>query len=459
MEGKEELHNGNGRETDKWPQGGTVDRINVGQLGIGTVGFGVIGVLGRNGDEIARRTGSEIVIISALTRSLLKRRHSPPESIRLTEDALSVVTDPNIDIVCELIGGIEPARTLILTAIDNGKHVVTANKALIALHGNEIFAAAHAKGVIVAFEAAVAGGIPIIKIIREGLAANRINTVAGIINGTTNYILTAMGKQGREFEDVLAEAQELGYAEADPLFDIEGIDSAHKLAILAAIAFGIPLAFDKIYIEGIRHITPADIHYAEKLGYSIKHLAVARNTDEGIELRVHPALIPKWQLLANVNDEKNAVLVNGDAVGSTFYYGAGAGAEPTASAVVTDLIDVARAMGSHPAQRVPSLAFQPGTLSHGEIKVMDDIETACYLRLRVLDQADLLTGIRGILDNLDISIEAINHKQVVDGVSYASIILLTRPVREKNMNEAISRIEKLNNVDGSVQRIRLETAL
>jgi homoserine dehydrogenase len=366
------------------------------------------------------------------------------------------VNDPDIDVVVELIGGYEPARELVMQAISKGKHVVTANKALIALHGNEIFSAAQEKGVMVAFEAAVAGGIPIIKAIREGLSGNQIEWLAGIINGTGNFILTEMRDKGRDFADVLAEAQQLGYAEADPTFDVEGIDAAHKLTILASIAFGVPLQFDKVYTEGISNVTRDDVGYAEQLGYRIKHLGLARRTDHGIELRVHPTLIPHRRLIANVDGVMNAVLIMADAVGPTLYYGAGAGDEPTASAVVADIVDVVRALTSDPENRVPHLAFQPEALSSDPILPMDDVETAYYLRMQAQDRPGVLAEVTRILGDMDISIEAILQKEPVEGATDVPIIMLTHRVREAQMNKAIQGIESLETISGKVTRIRVE---
>jgi homoserine dehydrogenase len=431
--------------------------VKVGLLGLGTVGGGTLAVLRRNAQEIARRAGRDIVVRIAAVRNLEKARKVAGESLELTTDPMAVVNHPEVDVVVELIGGYEPARELVLKAIANGKHVVTANKALIAKHGNEIFAAAQKKGVMVAFEAAVAGGIPVIKAIREGLAANRIEWLAGIINGTTNFILTAMRDQGRDFADVLAEAQRLGYAEADPTFDVEGIDAAHKLTILASIAFGIPLQFDKAYTEGISRITRDDVDYAGQLGYRIKLLGIARRTDSGVELRVHPTLIPQRRLIANVDGVMNAVLVCGDAVGPTLYYGAGAGAEPTASAVVADLVDVVRTMTSDPENRVPHLAFQPDAISDLPILPMEEIETAYYLRMQAEDRPGVLAEVTRILGESQISIEAVLQKEPAEGESSVPIIMLTRRVQERNMNQAISQIEKLKAISGSVTRIRLET--
>lgn len=430
--------------------------VKVGLLGLGTVGCGTINVLARNGDEIARRAGRGIDVVAASARDIERPRDCGLEGIRLHTDPFEVVHDPQVQIVVELIGGTEPARELVLAAIERGKHVVTANKALIALHGNEIFAAAQARGVMVAFEAAVAGGIPIIKAIREGLAGNRILWLAGIINGTGNFILTEMRDKGREFADVLAEAQRLGYAEADPTFDVEGIDAAHKLTILASIAFGIPLQFDKVYTEGITHITREDVAFATELGYRIKHLGVARQAEQGIELRVHPTLIPHRRLIANVDGVMNAVLVKGDAVGPTLYYGAGAGAEPTASAVVADLVDVVRALTSDPENRVPHLAFQADALSDTPVLSMDDVQTAFYLRLRVQDKPGVLAEITRILGDEDISLEAVLQREPDEQAAEASVILLTHKVREGNMNRAIASIEGLDTVIAPVIRIRLE---
>jgi homoserine dehydrogenase len=430
--------------------------VKVGLLGLGTVGGGTFNVLKRNAVEIARRAGRGIEITRAAARDYDPAGLPGIEAIDVSDDAFAVVEDPDIEIIVELIGGYEPARELVLKAIAGGKHVVTANKALIATHGNEIFAAAQKQGVMVAFEAAVAGGIPIIKAVREGLSANRIEWIAGIINGTGNFILTEMRDKGRDFADVLSEAQQLGYAEADPTFDIEGIDAAHKLAILASIAFGIPLQFDKVYTEGIAHITRDDVGYAEQLGYRIKHLGVTRRTQTGVELRVHPTLIPARRLIANVDGVMNAVLVKADAVGPTLYYGAGAGAEPTASAVVADLVDVARTLTVDPGNRVPHLAFQPDALSDLPILPMDEVETAYYLRLCALDQPGVMADITRILGDRAISIEALIQKEPPEGQTQVPVILLTREVREQQMNAAIGEIELLDSVQGKVTRIRME---
>jgi len=430
--------------------------VKVGLLGLGTVGGGTFRVLMRNAEEIARRAGRAIQITHAAAHAYDPATLPGIDQIEVSDDAFALVENPELDIIIELIGGYSPAKELVLKAIENGKHVVTANKALIALHGNEIFAAAQKNGVTVAFEAAVAGGIPIIKAVREGLAANQIEWVAGIINGTGNYILTEMRDKGRDFDDVLAEAQALGYAEADPTFDVEGIDAAHKLTILASLAFGIPLQFDKTYTEGISRIEQQDVVYAGEFGYRIKHLGIARKTDNGIEMRVHPTLIPERRLIANVDGVMNAVLVMGDAVGPTLYYGAGAGADPTASAVVADVVDVARALTSDPENRVPHLAFQPGELSDLPILAMDEVETAYYLRLQAEDKSGVLARVANILAESGISIEAMQQKEPAEGESYVSLLMLTHRVQEKQMNVAIARIQALDCINGEVVRIRME---
>jgi len=430
--------------------------VKVGLLGLGTVGGGTFNVLRRNAEEIERRAGRGIEITYAAARDYDPASVPGIDNIKVSDDAFAVVDDPDIDIIVELIGGYEPARELVLKAIANGKHVVTANKALIAVHGNEIFAAAQKQGVMVAFEAAVAGGMPIIKAVREGLAANRIEWIAGIINGTGNFILTEMRDKGRDFADVLAEAQALGYAEVDPTFDVEGIDAAHKLCILGSLAFGIPLQFDKVYTEGISRITRDDVAFAEQLGYRIKHLGVTRRTAAGVELRVHPTLIPEKRLIANVDGVMNAVLVQADAVGPTLYYGAGAGAEPTASAVVADLVDVTRTLTADPENRVPHLAFQPDALSDLPILPMEDVETAYYLRLCAADRPGALADVTRILGVSGISIEAVIQKEPPEGEENVAVILLTRRVREKQMNAAIAEIEALDAIDGEVTRIRVE---
>jgi len=429
--------------------------INVGLLGLGTVGGGTLTVLRRNAEEITRRAGREIRVLRAAVRNLDKAKALAGD-LPLTTNPFDVVDDPDIDIVVELIGGLEPARELVMQAIANGKHVVTANKHLVAKFGNEIFAAAQARGVMVAFEAAVAGGIPIIKALREGLTANRIEWLAGIINGTSNFILTEMRDKGAAFEDVLKEAQRLGYAEADPTFDIEGIDAAHKLTILSAIAFGIPMQFDRAYTEGISKLTREDVQYAEELGYRIKLLGIARRAENGIELRVHPTLIPERRLIANVDGAMNAVLVLGDAVGPTLYYGAGAGAEPTASAVVADLVDVTRLHTADPHHRVPHLAFQPDQLADTPILPMEEVRTAYYLRLRAFDRPGVLADITRILADSNISIDAMVQKEPAEGEEQVNIILLTHVTVEKNVNAAIAKIEALDTVAGKVMRIRLE---
>ncbi len=430
--------------------------VKIGILGLGTVGCGTVTVLARNREEIARRAGREMRIVQASARDLKKKRPCATGDIQLVADARAIVRNPEIEVIVELIGGIDPARALVLEAIEHGKHVVTANKALIALHGNEIFAAAQKQGVMVAFEAAVAGGIPIIKTLREGLTANRIEWLAGIINGTSNFILSEMREKGADFADVLKEAQRLGYAEADPAFDVEGIDAAHKLTILAAIAFGIPLQFKKAYIEGITRVTRMDVQYAEELGYRLKLLGIARRTDGAVELRVHPTLIPERRLIANVEGAMNAVLVKGDAVGPTMFYGAGAGAEPTASAVVADLVDVVRTLTTDPNNRVPHLAFQPDALANLPILPIGDVETSYYLRLHALDRPGVLADVTRILADMQISIEAILQKEPHAGEDTVPVIILTQRVQEKNMNEAIARIEQLGSIKGQVARIRLE---
>jgi homoserine dehydrogenase len=429
--------------------------VNVGIVGLGTVGSGTFNVLSRNSADIARRAGREIAVTHVGAR-----RDNPSvdtTGVAVSRDIFAVVTDPNIDIVVELIGGTTVAFELVMKAIENGKHIVTANKALIAEHGNEIFAAAQEKGVNVAFEAAVAGGIPIIKAIREGLSANRIDWVAGIINGTGNFILTEMAEKGREFDDVLKEAQALGYAEADPTFDVEGIDAAHKLTILASIAFGIPLQFSKTYTEGITNITREDVSYAEELGYRIKHLGVTRQTENGVELRVHPTLIPESRLIANVNGVMNAVMVQSDAVGPTLYYGPGAGSEPTASAVVADVVDVARALTTDPNNRVPHLAFQADSLSDAPILPIEDVVTGFYLRMHVKDQPGVLAKIAAVFSDADINIEAIIQKDQPDASSPVPLIMIVRQVLESRMNTALDQIRALDVLADDVVRIRLET--
>ena len=430
--------------------------INVGLLGIGTVGGGTWTVLERNQQEITRRAGRPIQITVVADKNLELARKITGGTVRLTDDAFSVVSDPEIDIVVELIGGCGIAKDLMLKAIENGKHVVTANKALLAVHGNEIFAAAQAKGVMVAFEAAVAGGIPIIKALREGLTANRIEWIAGIINGTTNFILSEMRDKGLTFATVLKEAQRLGYAEADPTFDIEGIDAAHKLTIMSAIAFGIPMQFDKAHIEGISKLEADDIKYAEQLGYRIKLLGITRRAANGIELRVHPTLIPAKRLLANVEGAMNAVLVKGDAVGSSLYYGKGAGAEPTASAVIADLVDVTRMHTADPEHRVPHLAFQPDAVSDIPVLPMAEVETSYYMRLRVEDRRGVLADITRILADENISVDAMLQREPGEGEGETDIIFLSHVCKEKAADAAIARIEALPAVRRKVIRVRLE---
>ncbi|GIX21612.1 MAG: homoserine dehydrogenase [Gammaproteobacteria bacterium] len=434
----------------------SLEPVDIGLLGLGTVGGGVVHVLARNAREIARRAGREIRLLRAAARDPAKRRAEYP-GLTIDGDPFAVVDDPRVAVVVELIGGLEPARELVLRAIANGKHVVTANKALIAQHGNEIFAAAEARGVTVAFEAAVGGGIPIIKAIREGLAANHIEWLAGIINGTTNFVLSRMRERGESFAAALAEAQALGYAEADPTFDIEGVDAAHKLTILASIAFGVPLRFDRVYTEGVAQITEDDLRYAETLGYRIKHLGFARRGPDGVEMRVHPALIPDRCLLANVDGVMNAVLVKADAVGTTLYYGPGAGALPTASAVVADLIDVVRSLTTDPTNRVPHLAFQPSAIDDAPALDIDAVETAYYLRLSAEDRPGVLAAITQILGAEEISIEAVIQKEPPAGAARVSVILLTHRVREARMRRALSAIEALDGVHGPATRIRVET--
>jgi len=430
--------------------------VNIGFLGFGTVGQGAATVLTRNAAEINRRTGRDIIVKSASVRNTNRQIDPLLKEVVLTTDSESIVNDPDIDVVVEVMGGDEPARTLLLQAIKNGKHVVTANKALVACHGGEIFDAAREHGVSVAFEAAVAGGIPVIKSIREGLAGNKIQWLAGIINGTCNYILTEMLEKGREFEDVLEEAKALGYAEADPTFDIEGIDAAHKLTILASIAFGVPLQFDAVHIEGISDITMEDTAYAQELGYRIKHLGLAIDTGNGIELRVHPTLIPKRRLIANVNGVMNAVLVQADAVGPTLYYGAGAGAEPTGSSVVADIMDVVRVASASVANRVPTLAFQHDALSDLHTMKSAEFETSFYLRILAEDKPGVMADISRVLADESISIEAIVQKEPVDDSGKLPIVLLTKKIVEGAMNSAIEKLEALDCIDGAVIRIRME---
>lgn len=432
--------------------------VKLGLLGLGTVGGGVATTLSRNADEIARRAGQPLTICHAAAKEYDADAIEGLDRIgKITDDGFAVVDDPEVEIVIELIGGYSPAKELALRAIANKKHLVTANKALIAAHGNEIFAAAREAGVAVAYEAAVAGGVPVIKALREGLAANRIQWAAGIINGTGNYILTEMRDKGRDFAAVLQEAQRLGYAEADPTFDVEGIDAAHKLTIMGAIAFGIPLQFDKTYVEGIGAVRQQDVAYADELGYRIKHLGIARRVEAGVELRVHPTLIPAKRLLANVEGVMNAVLVQGNSVGPTLYYGAGAGSLPTASSVLADVIDVARARFAAPENRVPQLGFQPDALSDLAVLDMEDVETAYYLRLEADDRPGALSEVTAILGAAGISIEAIRQKEPAAGARRVPVIILTQRVVEREMNRALKQIQALDAIAGEVCRIRVES--
>ncbi|WP_316150147.1 homoserine dehydrogenase [Cupriavidus sp. BIC8F] len=430
--------------------------IKVGLLGIGTVGSGTFNVLKRNQEEIRRRAGRGIEIAVVADLNTERARELTNGEVEIVSDANEVVSRPDIDIVIELIGGYGIARELVLKAIENGKHVVTANKALLAVHGNEIFEAARRKGVIVAFEAAVAGGIPIIKALREGLTANRIQWIAGIINGTTNFILSEMRDKGLDFDVVLKEAQQLGYAEADPTFDIEGVDAAHKVTLMSAIAFGMPVQFDKAHVEGITKLSATDIKYAEELGYRIKLLGISRRRDDGVELRVHPTLVPASRLIANVEGAMNAVLVQGDAVGATLYYGKGAGAEPTASAVIADLVDVTRLHTADPNHRVPHLAFQPDELSSVPVLPIEEINSSYYLRMRVADETGVLAEITRILAEGGISIDAMLQKESREGEPQTDIIILTHITREKHVNAAIAKIEALPTVLSDVTRLRME---
>ena len=438
--------------------------IQVGLLGIGTVGSGVFNVLRRNQDEISRRAGRGIEITMVADLDVERARSVVGDGVQVVNDARAVIANPDIDIVIELIGGYGIARALVLEAIAAGKHVVTANKALLAVHGTEIFAAASAKGVMVAFEAAVAGGIPIIKALREGLTANRIQWIAGIINGTTNFILSEMRDKGLDFDVVLKEAQRLGYAEADPTFDIEGVDAAHKVTLMSAIAFGIPVQFDKAYVEGITHLGAADIKYSEQLGYRIKLLGITKRADKGIELRVHPSLVPSKRLIANVEGAMNAVVVQGDAVGSTLYYGKGAGSEPTASAVIADLVDIARLPTADPEHRVPHLAFQPQTLSDAmdalPVLPMSEVVTSYYLRLSVADQAGVLAKVTGLLAEAGVSIDAVLQREADEvggeGSTQTDLIILTHDTREGTMNAVIAQMQALPTVLAPITRIRKE---
>jgi homoserine dehydrogenase len=434
--------------------------IQVGLLGIGTVGSGVFTVLQRNHDEIVRRAGRGIEITMVADLDTARAKAAVGGNVQVVSDARAVIANPDIDIVIELIGGYGIAKALVLEAIAAGKHVVTANKALLAVHGTEIFQAAQAKGVMVMFEAAVAGGIPIIKALREGLTANRIQWIAGIINGTTNFILSEMRSKGLDFDVVLKEAQRLGYAEADPTFDIEGVDAAHKATIMAAIGFGIPVQFDKAHVEGITKLTATDIKYAEQLGYRIKLLGISKRRDNGIELRVHPTLVPNKRLIANVEGAMNAVMVQGDAVGTTLYYGKGAGSEPTASAVIADLVDITRLASASAAQRVPALAFQPGSMNTMPVLSMGDVVTAYYLRLRVADQTGVLAQVASIVANAGISIDAVLQREADEvggeGATSTDLIILTHDCVELKMNEAMAQMQALKTVLAPIVRIRKE---
>ena len=434
--------------------------IQVGLLGMGTVGSGTFNVLQRNQEEIKRRAGRGIEITMVADLDVDKAQAMSGPYVKVVSDARQVIANPDIDIVVELIGGYGIAKALVLEAIAAGKHVVTANKALLAVHGTEFFAAAHAKGVMVAFEAAVAGGIPIIKALREGLTANSIQWVAGIINGTTNFILSEMRDKGLDFDVVLKEAQRLGYAEADPTFDIEGVDAAHKATLMSALAFGIPVQFDKAYVEGITKLGAADIKYAEQLGYRIKLLGITKRVANGVELRVHPSLVPTQCLIANVEGAMNAVMVQGDAVGTTLYYGKGAGSEPTASAVIADLVDITRLHTADPLNRVPHLAFQPDAMSNLKILPMTDVVTSYYLRLRVADEAGVLAKLTGLLAEANISIDAVLQREA-DQVSKAGenqtdVIILTHDTREGKMNEVLAKMQLLPTVMAPITKIRKE---
>ena len=433
-----------------------LNAVKVGLLGLGTVGGGTATVMLRNADEIQRRLGRPVEISHVAGLGIADQTILDASKVKLTEDAFEVVTDPEIDIVVELIGGYTLAKELVMKAIENGKHVVTANKALIATHGQEIMQAAMAKGVNVAYEASVAGGIPIIKAVREGLAANQIEWIAGIINGTGICILTEMRDKGRGFDDVLKEAQQLGYAEADPTFDVEGIDAAHKLTILASLAFGIELQFDKCYTEGISKITTEDVTYAGELGYRIKHLGITRKTDKGIEMRVHPTLIPEKRLIANVDGVMNAVLVYGDAVGPTLYYGAGAGAEPTASAVVADIIDTVRSFDEEADSKVPLMGFKPDAMVDTPILAIEEVETAAYLRMTALDKPGVLAEVSEVFAKHNISIEAVVQHEPAEGVDRVHLVMVTQKDIEKNLDNAIAEVEGFDEIDGKVVRIRLE---
>ena len=428
--------------------------VNIGICGLGTVGAGVYNVLNRNSKQINSRANCELIVAQ-----IGARRDNPScdtADAAVTRDIFDVAKNPQIDIVVELIGGTDVALELVMLAIENGKHVVTANKALIANHGMAIFAAAQSRGVMVAYEAAVAGGIPIIKALREGLAANRVNWLAGIINGTTNFILSEMDSKGREFADVLTEAQEKGYAEADPTFDVEGIDAAHKLVIMASLAFAMPLSLDGIFTDGITKLEPQDVVYARELGYAVKHLGITRQTEQGVELRVHPTLVPERCLIAGVNDVSNAVMVNADAVGTTLYYGPGAGSEPTASSVIADIVDVARSLNADPDSWVPALGFNTAMLQQQQIMAIEDIDTSFYIRFAALDKPGVLSTITKVMADAGISIEAIIQREQPAGEDYVNVIILTNVTREKMLDAAVEGIEKLETVRGNVTFIRVE---
>jgi homoserine dehydrogenase len=432
-------------------------QLNVGILGLGTVGGGTYTVLARNGEEMARRTGVHIKVTHVADKNIERINELTRGEVSMTDDAFALVANPEVDVIVELIGGCTVAKDLVLKAIANKKHVVTANKALIALHGNEIFSAAQKAGVMVAYEAAVAGGIPIIKALREGLGANRIQWIAGIINGTTNFILTEMREKGLAYQDVISEAQRLGYAEADPTFDVEGIDAAHKLVIMSAIAFGMPLKFNEVYTEGITQLAQVDIQYAKELGYIVKLLGIAKRTDNGVELRVHPTLIPEKRLVANVDGAMNAVLVQGDAVGPTLYYGAGAGAEPTASAVIADLIDVARLKDTTSTQRVPALGYQADQIQDLAVLPIAEINSAYYLRMHATDKPGVIAAVTKILADKSISIDAMIQKEQPAETTKTDMVFLTHKTVEKNIDIAITEIEALAAVTGRVVKLRMET--
>ncbi|WP_245720574.1 homoserine dehydrogenase [Microbulbifer yueqingensis] len=428
--------------------------VRIGICGLGTVGSGTVNVMARNRDEIAARCGRPVEIVQ-----IGARRDNPAcdtSGVDVSREIFDVAANPEVDVLVELIGGTTVARELVLAAIASGKHVVTANKALIAEHGNELFAAAAEKGVTIAYEAAVAGGIPIIKSLREGLVGNRIQWLAGIINGTGNYILTEMREKGRSFEEALRQAQDLGYAEADPTFDVEGIDAAHKLVIMASLAFSMPLAFDKVYTEGISGVSSEDIRYADELGYRIKHLGIARGTEKGVELRVHPTLIPQRRLIANVNGVMNAILVSGDAVGPTLYYGAGAGAEATASAVIADIVDVARTLESRPEERVPLAGVARGSQGGTRVLPMDEVVTSYYLRISAHDKPGVMSQVASICSDQGISIEALIQHEPAEGEALVPVVILTSRAREARLREAVAQIEALDTVEGEVVRIRVE---